>query len=587
MILSNVNIGTGPSAGDGDPLRTAFNIVNNNFQIVTNNVNALTNSVNSVAGRTGNVILTTQDIIGINYYATNSAVSSANVAMKGYVDSKITANIALLVNAAPSTLDTIRELADAIGDDPNFAVNIALSVSNANTAMKAYVDGQILAANSGVSSYSNVNTLAYLTTNSYATQSYVNLANTSLKNYVDGQISAANTSANTSQLWNNGYTLSVSSSTGNVTLPRGATLGANGTTAEFKPTAGGVLQLRSDNNFNRVQVNDTDVSIYGGDSHWHFDYNGKLTLPSGANITAYFDGITTIRDGDGVEIELNASNGFSTRVDTGTRVLANAHAWTFGLDGNLTLPAGGQILDSTGNIYTGGSSYGNTQVATYLPTYTGNIQAGNIFANTAYRFTSGLVSINNLDNNVELNPDTNASALAGVKIGGNGYILSQNGARSITLNYNGVGGAVGLQSNVTVGAAGSGNLVVNGSLTIRGNIINGNVAGFSIGYRDVPQISAGNVTLGLTDAGKHYYATASAPTTLTIPSNANVAFPVGTAITVVNAGTGTITVDKQVEASLYLAGNSTNATRTLSSYGMATLLKTASDQWFINGTGLA
>ena len=147
MILSNVNIGTGPSAGDGDPLRTAFTIINNNFQTIENNVNALTNSVTSVAGRTGNVILTVNDIVGLNStYSTQANVTAANVGMRGYVDSKITANIALLVNSAPSTLDTIRELADAIGDDPNFAVNIALSVSTANTQMRGYVDGQITAA---------------------------------------------------------------------------------------------------------------------------------------------------------------------------------------------------------------------------------------------------------------------------------------------------------------------------------------------------------------------------------------------------------------------------------------------------------
>jgi len=64
MILANVNIGSGPSAGDGDPLRSAFSIINNNFQIVKNNVNALSNSVTSVAGRTGNIILTVNDIIG-------------------------------------------------------------------------------------------------------------------------------------------------------------------------------------------------------------------------------------------------------------------------------------------------------------------------------------------------------------------------------------------------------------------------------------------------------------------------------------------------------------------------------------------
>ena len=77
MILSNVNIGTGPSAGDGSPLRTAFTTINNNFQIVTNNVNALSNSVTSVAGRTGNVVLTVNDIIG--FQGLNLVNSSAPV----------------------------------------------------------------------------------------------------------------------------------------------------------------------------------------------------------------------------------------------------------------------------------------------------------------------------------------------------------------------------------------------------------------------------------------------------------------------------------------------------------------------------
>ena len=105
MILSNVNIGSGPSAGDGDPLRSAFTIINNNFQTIENNVNALTNSVNSVAGRTGNVILTVNDIVGLSStYTSQANTTAANVGMKGYVDAKITANIALLVNLAPTSL---------------------------------------------------------------------------------------------------------------------------------------------------------------------------------------------------------------------------------------------------------------------------------------------------------------------------------------------------------------------------------------------------------------------------------------------------------------------------------------------------
>jgi len=88
MILSNVNIGTGPSAGDGDPLRSAFSTINNNFQIVTNNVNALTNSVTSVAGRTGNVTLTVNDLLGftgLNLVNQSAPASSSAVGIKGQV----------------------------------------------------------------------------------------------------------------------------------------------------------------------------------------------------------------------------------------------------------------------------------------------------------------------------------------------------------------------------------------------------------------------------------------------------------------------------------------------------------------------
>ena len=123
------------------------------------------------------------------------------------------------------------------------------------------------------------------------------------------------------------------------------------------------------------------------------------------------------------------------------------------------------------------------------------------------------------------------------------------------------------------------------NITASGNIT-GNTAGFTIGYLEMPQVSAGNVTLALTNSAKHYYSTAASPTTITVPSNANVAFPTGTVITVVNQGTGNITLGKQAEANVYLAGNSTSATRTITTYGVATLIKVATNNWFVNGTGV-
>jgi hypothetical protein len=63
-------------------------------------------------------------------------------------DSEVTAAVAALVAAAPGTLDTLDELAAAIGDDPNFAATLATSLAakvdkatyDANTILKADAD---------------------------------------------------------------------------------------------------------------------------------------------------------------------------------------------------------------------------------------------------------------------------------------------------------------------------------------------------------------------------------------------------------------------------------------------------------------
>jgi len=39
ITLANINIGSGPGVGDGDPLRTAFNTINNNFANIQANIN--------------------------------------------------------------------------------------------------------------------------------------------------------------------------------------------------------------------------------------------------------------------------------------------------------------------------------------------------------------------------------------------------------------------------------------------------------------------------------------------------------------------------------------------------------------------
>lgn len=112
-------------------------------------------------------------------------------------------------------------------------------------------------------------------------------------------------------------------------------------------------------------------------------------------------------------------------------------------------------------------------------------------------------------------------------------------------------------------------------------------ASANVGYLEVPQnIQAAAYTLVLADSGKHiYHALAAAAATYTIPANATVAFPIGTAITFVNMATAAVTIAITTDT-MNLAGSGTTGSRTLAQYGVATALKVTATQWIISGTGL-
>lgn len=107
--------------------------------------------------------------------------------------------------------------------------------------------------------------------------------------------------------------------------------------------------------------------------------------------------------------------------------------------------------------------------------------------------------------------------------------------------------------------------------------------------RSIPQNSqSAAYTLVLSDAGGHIYHP-SADTTAriwTIPANASVAFPIGTAVTFVNdtsAGVITIAITSDT---LVLMGAGTTGSRSLAANGIATALKVGTTRWVISGTNL-
>ena len=69
-----------------------------------------------------------------------------------------------------------------------------------------------------------------------------------------------------------------------------------------------------------------------------------------------------------------------------------------------------------------------------------------------------------------------------------------------------------------------------------------------------------------------------------IPTNASVAFPVGTAITVLNIGAGTCTISAVTPGTTtVLSAGATAASPTLAQYKSAVCIKTATDAWYVVG----
>jgi hypothetical protein len=69
-----------------------------------------------------------------------------------------------------------------------------------------------------------------------------------------------------------------------------------------------------------------------------------------------------------------------------------------------------------------------------------------------------------------------------------------------------------------------------------------------------------------------------------IPTNASVAYPIGTAITVLNKGVGTVTISAVTSGTTtVLSAGAVAASPTLAQYKTAVCIKTATDTWYVVG----
>jgi hypothetical protein len=109
--------------------RAAISVTGSGSYNSATGVITVTGGVTSVNTLTGAVVLTTTNIAeGTNLYYTDARVLAYLTANSYATQTYVGTQIANLVASAPATLDTLNELAAALGNDPSFATTVATSI---------------------------------------------------------------------------------------------------------------------------------------------------------------------------------------------------------------------------------------------------------------------------------------------------------------------------------------------------------------------------------------------------------------------------------------------------------------------------
>ena len=162
-------------------------------------------------------------------------------------------------------------------------------------------------------------------------------------------------------------------------------------------------------------------------------------------------------------------------------------------------------------------------------------------------------------------------------------ILQSTGNLPTNTTYWSVLATKGTDGEVTLSTS---QTLTNKTISASNNTLTGPDGTTQVGYLSVPQNSqsGSTYTLVLGDAGDHIYFTGGSTATLTVPTNSSVPFPTGTTILVVNNNTGNLTISGA--GVTFQLANGTTGNRTVATKGMASLLKVATDTWWVTGPGV-
>lgn len=357
-----------------------------------------------------------------------------------------------------------------------------------------------------------------------------------------------------------------------------------------------------------------------------------FTLPNASAIILTDAAAVTVAQG-GIGITSGTSGGVP--YFSGSTTIASSGALAAG---NIVVGGGAGAapltrpvsIDSSGNIVTGGNitgniltinnaTFGNVTTDTFTVTTSVDwgssivlgVNGGTGVANTGKTITLG----GNLTTSGAFAITLTATGTTTVTLPTTGTLATLAGAESLTnkklgsLTANGIVTTSSGDGTLSVTATvGSGNVVLSpGGVTVTtakvlaatnnltlsgtdGTTMTFPPASASVGYINIPQNSQSTAyTTVSADQGKHIlHPTAdNNARTFTIDSNANVPYPIGTAITVVNQiNTVTISITSDTLTWYNGAGTGSTGSRTLASGGVAQLLKVGTTSWIITGPGV-
>jgi hypothetical protein len=463
--FQTINVGSTPNDRTGDNLRNAFIKVNSNFANITNIGADVGNlKVSGFANIAGNLnIIGAINVIGnVNYANVTSSITNyTTLSITGTTQSTSTTTGALVVSGGVGIAKDVY-----IGGNVNINHVAAAGVVWGNTGLGGTL---ITAAQPNVTSLGVISTLNVSGVLRASGIFYANSAGAATSHTTGGAIIAGGLGVGGNLFLNGGL------GAGGVIGNNGQLLASTGTGVTWtNPPIGN--SLLSGTSIVSVVTNYVNVSI-GGSNVVSFSANGILANVTGTILTASQTNITSVgnlsalaasgtiqttgrvygNSGIGGTL-LTAAQPNVTSVGNLSALAASGTIQTTGIVygnsgvsgtlltaaqpnvtsvGNLSSLSSSGTIQTTGNViatnFVGNGAlltglvtsdlvYGNTQVATYLPVYTGNI-GGNLTTAAQSKITSvGTLTSLTVSGNITINSSNNATAIVNGGTAGAGNI---------------------------------------------------------------------------------------------------------------------------------------------------------------------